>query len=1065
VIPNGSPPPKTLPWPRETAVSVVAWGVLGLGIVVLAGWAEDVEVLKGVLGGATMKPNAALGFVLCGVALHCTGQEKLPIRVVGVVSTLTLLTLGLITVGEDLFEFSTPIDQLLFREDPRTASPGTGTPGRMSPVAALSFAVLAASLLARSRYPRSSQVLAGIVAGLGALAAVGHIYSEQELYRVGSSTEMAFHTGVGLLVAAFGCMIARGDVGISATLFDPTPAGEQLRRQLPAALLAPVGMGVLSVVGVRAELWTPGFAEAFAVIATTGLLLALAFWSYGALARSDRRRLEATSSLERYKRTFQHATIGIGHLALDGRWIRANERLCKMLGYDEAELLTKTYAEVGHLADLELDVKQWELLRRGEIGDYGVERRFITKDGEELVGDVRLVRDKEEAGRAHLIAIVQDITGRKLSEGTLRVYERALAATQNGIVITDESTDDHPIAYVNPAFLRITGYDAADVIGCNCRFLNAQARDQTSLDELRSAVKSGSECAVLLRNHRKDGQPFWNQLAIAPVRGPAGQLTNFVGVVVDATTQMHEAAEREALLQAAEAANQAKARFLSVISHELRSPMNAILAWTSILRDEGGERDVGRAVEAIDSAIRGQVRLVDDLLDASQLRAGALEVDPVQIDVAAVVRQAVDRAMPAAEERGVTLQLTSPSKLPAVLDPERLDQIIRNLLDNALKFTPEEERVNVTAALQDGACVIEVRDTGKGMSAEQLSHVFEEFWQAERTGSSGGKGLGLGLAIVKHLVERQGGTVRAESAGPDQGARFEVTFPVAGTPRARAESPPPVPAPAERIKEGPARPPADRTTGGPAQSPLLGVEVLVVEDDKATLEALSVALERIRAIPKPARSVTEALHYFEMGAPEILVSDIGLPDRDGLDLIRAVREMEKPKRSLLALAVTGLADPAERRRIQRAGFDAYLAKPIEPPVVLDRLSVLYRLYKDATPASRRVLLVHDERENSKPLAGRLEALGHVVHEVADAANVVAEAASFEPQVVLASLPMGEMPAASLRDRLTATSVRAVLVGILDPDDETAQQPFDYLLWRPVEDGALDRILRFGPEGV
>jgi PAS domain S-box-containing protein len=503
---------------------------------------------------------------------------------------------------------------------------------------------------------------------------------------------------------------------------------------------------VLALVSSSSWDWDPAVEASIVTIAAMAGLFGMAITSYASLRRSEAERLRAAALLVdsqgRYQRTFENVTIGMAHLSAEGRWLRANPRLEALLGYSEEELRERTYAEVSHLDDLELDVRQWELLRQGEISDYGIERRFLTKGGEEVIADVRLVREENASGELlYVIAVIQDVTGRKISEGTLRLYERALAATQNGVVITDGGRDDHPITYVNQAFLEISGYEASDVIGKNCRFLNERARDQAALDELRRAVDRGEPCSVLLRNHRKDGEAFWNQLSIAPVRDPDGRLTHFVGIVSDASDRVRASAEREELLQSAETANRSKDRFLSVVSHELRSPLNAILAWTSLLQEAPDPAGIARAVESIEAAIRSQTRLVDDLLDASRLRVGALEVEPVLVEVVALARRAIDQLIPIASGAGLTLGFEARcSALHAMLDPERLTQIVRNLVDNGLKFTPRGGRIDVELREESENLVLEVRDSGCGIGANDLNLVFGEFWQADRKGGSGGKG-------------------------------------------------------------------------------------------------------------------------------------------------------------------------------------------------------------------------------------------------------------------------------------------------------------------------------------
>jgi len=625
--------------------------------------------------------------------------------------------------------------------------------------------------------------------------------------------------------------------------------------------------------------------------------------------------------------------------------------------------------------------------------------------------------------------------------GRLRVYERALAATQSGVVITDARLNDHPVVYANPAFSRITGYAFSEVVGRNCRFLNEKSREQVALDEVRRAIAAGEACSVLLRNQRKDGEAFWNELSIAPIDDSTGVVTHFVGVMIDATERVRAVAEREALLASArrarheeESANRAKDRLLSVVSHELRSPLNAILAWTSLLRDAPGEDGV-RMIDAIEASVHSQTRLVNELLDASRIRAGTLEIDPVRIDLEELVRSAVDRLAPGANEKGVALELVTHGPAFAIADAERVEQVVRNLIDNALKFTPRGGRVAVELSERETTWLLEARDDGRGIAAEALTHVFEEFWQGDRKGSSSAKGLGLGLLIVKHLVERHGGVVRVESEGEGHGTTVSVELPKAGGVLTQSES-----ARTERPD-------------------LEGVQVVVVDDDAATLNAIGAALGKAGALPRLAESVAEAMLVVERGAADVLVSDIGLPDRDGFELIRSVRELGEAGRSMLAIAVTGLAEPAERRRILRAGFDCHLAEPVEPDVVIDRIVRLLALRAAARPPARRVLVMDAAPEVANELVMRLRKMGHEVREARDAAEALQKASRFEPQLILARTSAG-LDAARLEERLAARGVRTDVVELVDDDSELSQRGFDL---EPTDLAALDRWLRFAGE--
>jgi PAS domain S-box-containing protein len=1025
---------------RQNAVATNQTAPLVIGgvIVAITAPALAASVIPGdsmQLGFRWMSPFSAVTLLALGVALVCQarGSSKRVDRV-GRSIALVVTAMALVRLVPEVRQVLSVVIET--------------TPS--SPLIALCIFATGGSLALSSR-SRVSTALAGVALVGCVLIISDRVYHTDLLQNWGVEAGATIDEEVAALLAAFAALLRHREHRFIAALARRDEAGSMLRRSLAGATLVPTLLGALVLFGNRSGLYRPETQTALLALGSMAVLILVSFSANAKSLRANRERLRAGAALAaselRYRNIFERASVGIARLTSDGRWQQANERLCTMLGYTEAELREKTYGELSHLDDVTLDAQQWEMLRRGDIGDYGIERRFVSKQGEIVHTDVRLVREVDAEGALRFIAVIQDITGRKLSEGTLRVYERAIACTQNGIVIADARKPDRPIVSVNAAFLAITGYAIADVLGKNCRFLNASARGQPAIAELRQAIQRGESCSVLLRNHRANGEPFWNQLSVAPVHDKDGELTNFVGTLIDATESVRSLEEREQLLRAArdgqraaEAANDAKDRFLSVISHELRSPMNAILAWTSILGDEAQPQQV-RALESIEASVRAQARLVDDLVIASRLRTGGLGIEFSDVDVAAAIEAAVHRLLPVAREKAVTIDVRLPgSRAMCYADGQRIQQIVHNLIDNAIKFTPAQGRVTVELSDRKEHWAIEVRDTGCGLSADSLGRVFDEFWRADSKGKGAHKGLGLGLAIVKNLVEGHGGSVRVESAGLGLGATFTVELP-------KAE-------------------PGSRTVAVASTAPLAiaaeaanlaGAEVVVVEDDPALLESLGALLARAKAVPRLASSVATALTHFET-LPEALISDIGLPDRDGLELIRCVRAMPEPFRSVCAVAVTGQVDPLDRKRIFRAGFDSYLAKPVDPQAVLQRVSELLSMRSNPTPPLRRLVLLADDRTRKSGIEDVLRADGHEVTPVPDAAAAFREATESRPDGIVAPTWAGPSVNA-LAERLAAVQVRSIFVGVLEHESEGELGHFDFIVQVP-DWTALRRVLRF-----
>ena len=383
------------------------------------------------------------------------------------------------------------------------------------------------------------------------------------------------------------------------------------------------------------------------------------------------------------------------------------------------------------------------------------------------------------------------------------------------------------------------------------------------------------------------------------------------------------AREQEALAES-EAANRSKDEFLATLSHELRTPLTSMLGWVRMLR--GARLDAEqteRALETIERNTRLQAKLIDDLLDVSRIVAGKIKVEQQRVDVAAVVADAVQSLRREAELAGVELDVVLANEAGAVLgDVVRLQQIVANLLSNAIKFTPAGGRIDVTLERVDQASLrLVVRDTGVGISAELLPRIFDRFLQGDSSRTRGRGGLGLGLAIVRHLVELHGGTITAASDGPGSGTTFTVTLPAVDR-TLRGELPPFTRAHAVNGR------------------PLDGLRVLAVEDHEDSREVIRAALAERGAETVVVGSVDEALAVLDREPIDVLVSDVGMPQRDGYALVEALRELERARgrRPIPAIALTAYAGRDDRERLLAAGFQVHVAKPIDPDVLAETVA-------------------------------------------------------------------------------------------------------------------------------
>ena len=364
--------------------------------------------------------------------------------------------------------------------------------------------------------------------------------------------------------------------------------------------------------------------------------------------------------------------------------------------------------------------------------------------------------------------------------------------------------------------------------------------------------------------------------------------------------------------------------FLATVSHELRSPLQGILGWLTLL--QGGRLDAAqtaRALQSVERSVRLQAQLVNDIMDIARIESGKVEIDKVPVDLAQLLQATAEEFVPQARARRIDLH-TKPRPCGLVIgDRERLHQLFANLLSNALKFTPTGGSVEIACDRDGDDVITTVTDTGHGIDAEFIPHLFKRFSQADTSITRRFGGLGLGLAIVRHLVDLHGGTVTAKSGGRDHGATFTVRLPAAPH-DARAGS-------TEGERPEPVR--------------LDGLQILLVEDDQDTLDAMTQGLSALGASVRPATSVEEAWRAFVHQAPHLVVTDLSMPHEDGYSLLRRIHaQRNRPP----VVALTGLTRPEDKERVERAGFSAFVAKPIN---LAQLVTILHDLFpKGAHPS-------------------------------------------------------------------------------------------------------------------
>jgi PAS domain S-box-containing protein len=492
---------------------------------------------------------------------------------------------------------------------------------------------------------------------------------------------------------------------------------------------------------------------------------------------------------------------------------------------------------------------------------------------------------------------------------TAATLQATLWSIDDGVIVTDRQAK---VVFLNPVAQRLTGWGSTEAYGKSVNevygLLDEQTRDpapsriETMLRDsaLREGMILGPSREHLLR--ARDGTE-------RPIIDSGASVVDERGSRVGAVIVFRDITDQRAAREAAERANRLKDEFLATLSHELRTPLNAILGWTKMLR--GGAvppSGTSRALEAIDRNADSLARLVNDLLDVSRIVTGRLRLQPVPTDLARLIRESVDAISPAIAAKGVELSVRIGDVPPIVVDPDRVRQIIWNLMSNAVKFTPPRGEIAVTVRHESEHVQLVVADTGRGIEPDALPQVFNRFWQADGATNRTTGGLGLGLAIVRHLVEAHAGWVTATSDGIDRGATFTVTLPVV----------------APRQEDAAHAPQAH--AGATA---LVGVDVLAVDDEIDALELVSAALRRHGAIVRTAQSADEAIQACVAARPAILVADIGMPGKDGFALMQELRAAYGGT-AIPAIALTAYAGDVHRQAALNAGFLEHVEKPVNP---------------------------------------------------------------------------------------------------------------------------------------
>ena len=387
-----------------------------------------------------------------------------------------------------------------------------------------------------------------------------------------------------------------------------------------------------------------------------------------------------------------------------------------------------------------------------------------------------------------------------------------------------------------------------------------------------------------------------------------------------AAANLKELFDERARRVEAERIGRIKDEFFSNLSHEIRTPLNAILGWAQLLKPgKTSDAEMAEGLEIIQRNARVQAHLIDDLLDMSRIISGKLRLDVQRVEMPSIIQAAVEAVQLAADAKGVRLDaVVDPIAGPVTGDPNRIQQIVWNLVTNAIKFTPKGGKVQITLERVNSHVELSVSDTGDGIDPAFLPHVFDKFSQADDSATKPHAGLGLGLAIVKNLVELHGGSVRAKSAGIGHGSTFIISLPVSVIRSLNGG-------------EGRQHPSSPIETDFASAPDLSGIDVLVVDDDLDALELVRRVLEGCKARVTGCVTAAQCIELVSAARPHVVITDIGMPQQDGYALVRALRALNAERGGETpAIALTAFARSEDRRRAMLAGFDIHVAKPVEP---------------------------------------------------------------------------------------------------------------------------------------
>lgn len=951
-----------------------------IGGAALLGWIIGNEYLKRIYPAfVTMKANTAVCLMLIALsAILINDRSPSPMkRLLTQLFAFTVALVGLITLGEHVFEWNPGLDQILFYESWEEA--GLSFPGRMGVAASLNFFFLGVALTfldARAKqWFRVSNVAVILVVTVTLLVFLYYFYGIERHEPIAQYFTIALHTVVAFLSLCTSILLARPERGVTAMLLGNSPGAVVARRMLPAFLVV-ILLGWIGTLTRNSGWFSGNFTTAAFVVAVLVLLAVLIWLTALSLNRTDRERRLAELALRdseaRLTALLEQLPVGIGLTDREGRFLIRNSLLNNFVG-DRLSSLDPVFVARWRAWDDEgrpLDPSVWPSARalRGESVSPGCEMLYTGADGRQLWTRVLSVPFRDEAGElSGVIVVVQDIDEQRRAENRLDVLVRvselirtirdpnelsyAVAETVGSHLnvrrcLFNETDLERDVEIVHRDYTdgaesvagehRVSEYSSITThemqLGRTVVNNDSKSDPRTAPDYDRIYQPNGERAYVavpLMREGRwvatlwaSDDRPRqWTKEEVSLLQTVAERTWT-------AIEKLRAEAERERLLErvqeardAAEKANQLKDEFLATLSHELRNPLNVILGYSELLlrmREIEQSPRLSQMGEALRRNAQSQSQLINDLLDLSRLQRGKISLNQETVSLPAIVDNAVETVRADAAAKGIDIRVNVSDQLSLVEgDRLRLQQIAWNILNNAVKFTPAGGSIEIALSNENDSAVFVVTDTGQGIDASFLPHVFEMFRQADGSNRRRHGGLGIGLALVHQLVQLHGGTISAESGGPNKGARFTVRLPLL---RERATMGTPVTA----------------SSGAVELNVFAQTNFLIVDDSEDTIAMLQELLKVAGANVRTATNGADALRIAAENEFDVILSDISMPEMDGFEFLQRLRKIEG-RQDVLVVAITGFGRSDDIARARAAGFYSHLTKPLNLQVLTDIL--------------------------------------------------------------------------------------------------------------------------------